>query len=150
MLVCIAGCFAACKKDDAPEFDLVAQWRIDTALIRNFVKEKGLENVYKSEEYGIFYQVLEPGDGVGISGNASVTADYEGRLINGTVFESAQNVTFSMREVIPCWVFGLAQIQNGGTVRIISPSYYGYQNIANQKIPANSILDFTVSVKDVK
>lgn len=148
LLVCIAGCFAACKKD-TPEFDHLAQFKIDTVLIRNFINEKGLQNVQKDGELGIFYQILAPGTEDVITKTSTVTADYEGRLLDGKVFESATNQTFPINQVIPSWQFGLPLIKKGGTIRIIAPSFYGYRNIANEKIPANSVLDFTVTVKDV-
>ncbi|HMI05765.1 MAG TPA: FKBP-type peptidyl-prolyl cis-trans isomerase [Pedobacter sp.] len=148
LLVCIAGCFAACKKNEKP-FDDVAQFQIDTAAIRSFVKAKGL-NVLKSEKYGIFYQIIEPG-----TGNATfdrftiVNADYEGRFLDGTVFDSGTNIDFSLEGVIQAWQFAVPEIQKGGTIRFITPSFYAYKNFANDRIPANSILDFTVTIKNI-
>lgn len=148
-MVCIAGCFVACKKNEKP-FDDVAQFKIDTAAIRNFVTSKGL-NMEKSEKYGIFYQIIEPGTGEAtFDRNTVITGDYEGRFLDGTVFGSDTNIDFSLEGVIPAWQFAVPEIQKGGTIRFITPSFYGYKNIANSRIPANSILDFTVTIKNIK
>ncbi|HKG05061.1 MAG TPA: FKBP-type peptidyl-prolyl cis-trans isomerase [Pedobacter sp.] len=149
LLVGIAGCFAACKKNDTPEFDHVGQFKIDTVLIRNFVNEKELEDVIKDEEFGIFYQIIAPGAGdVTIANNSTINADYKGRLLNGNVFDSGVSQQFSLSQVIPSWQF-VTKIKKGGTIRIIAPSFYGYRNIANDRIPANSVLDFDITVNDI-
>lgn len=149
LLVCIAGCFAACKKNETP-FDEVAQFRIDTAAIRSYVIAKGI-TVTKDPETGIFYQIIEPGTGtIEYNGLTSITADYEGRLLNGTVFDTQTAISFTLNGVIPAWQFAIPKIQKGGKIRFITPSFYAYQNFANNRIPANSPLDFTVTLKDVK
>jgi len=146
--VCLAGCLAACKKNTVVEFDEAAQFQKDTVLIREYIRKNGLDMV-KSSDYGIFYQVIAPGEGTSIDGLSVITADYTGKIMDGEVFETSTNSTFPLKNVIPCWYFALQQIKKGGTIRFISPSFYGYKNIANNKIPANSILDFTVTVTDV-
>lgn len=149
LLVCIAGCFAACKKNEKP-FDDVAQFQIDTAAIRSFVTSKGLV-MEKNEKYGIFSQKINPGTGDAIFNEKTlITADYEGRFLDGTVFDSRKDVEFNLDGVIPAWQYGVPLIQKGGTIRFITPSFYGYKNIANNRVPANSILDFTVTIKEIK
>ena len=41
-------------------------------------------------------------------------------------------------------------LSKGTKIRIITPSYWAYQNMSNSKIPANSSLDFTIEVVDIK
>jgi len=149
IMVCIAGCFAACKKD-TPAFDEVAQFSADTTAIRAYIKEKGL-TFLKNEKYGIFYQITNPGTGnVTYNGLTQVTASYEGRFLSGVAFDSSTSASFPLQNVIPAWQFAVPQIQKGGSIRFISPSFYGYRNVANERIPANSILDFTVTVIDLQ
>jgi FKBP-type peptidyl-prolyl cis-trans isomerase FkpA len=148
ILVCIAGCFAACKKNEKP-FDDVAQFKIDTAAIRSFVNAKGI-NALKNEQYGIFYEIIDPGTGdASFDRNTVINADYEGRFLDGKVFDSGTNKDFSLEGVIDAWQIGVPLIQKGGTVRFITPSFYAYRNIPNSRIPANSILDFTVKINNI-
>jgi FKBP-type peptidyl-prolyl cis-trans isomerase FkpA len=48
------------------------------------------------------------------------------------------------------WQIGIPYIQKGGKIRLLIPSYYGYGNRAAGSIPANSILDFTITLSNVQ
>jgi FKBP-type peptidyl-prolyl cis-trans isomerase FkpA len=153
LMVCIAGCFAACRKDDeAPAFDYLTQFKTDTVAIRSFIKEKGLNSAFiKDSEYGIFYQIEEAGAGDDIINSGSIiTVDYEGRFLSGAVFDSRNDEKFTLRSSIAAWQFAVPLIKKGGRIRVITPSFYAYRNIANERIPANSILDFTITLKKVE
>jgi len=148
LLVCIAGCFTACKKD---EHDAEKQFTADTTAIRNFIVANKISAI--KDQSGIFYQIIAPGSGsVTYSTTTSVTSDYEGRLLNGQVFDSSKGtpITFTLGGVITGWQLGIPKIQKGGTIRLLIPSYYGYENRTVGSIPANSVLDFTVTLTDVK
>ena len=146
--------FAACKKstpvDDS--YDPLPQFKADTTAIRAFVKTNNI-TVLK-DSYGIFYQVIDPGAGsIVYSATTKVTADYEGKLLNGTIFDSTKGtpITFTLGQVIPGWQIGLQRIQKGGKIRLIIPSYYAYGTSSpSSLIPANSILDFTITLTDVQ
>lgn len=152
LLVCIAGCFAACKKNfDTDTYDPEPQFKADTTAIRAFVNANNIPAL--KDSYGIFYQIIEPGSGnVTYRANTQIKADYEGRLLNGTVFDSSKGtpITFQLGQVIPGWQIGIQKIQKDGKIRLIVPSYYAYGNVAQGSvIPANSILDFTITLTDV-
>jgi FKBP-type peptidyl-prolyl cis-trans isomerase FkpA len=150
LLVCIAGCFAACKKDSAENFDAEAQYQADTTAIRAFVKANNIDA--KKDASGVFYQVLSPGTGdVTPTSTSKITAAYEGRLLNGTVFDSAASFgPFTFNQVITGWGIGLPYIKKGGKIRLIIPSYFGYGNQAVGTLPANAILDFTITLNDLQ
>lgn len=151
-MVCIAGCFAACKKTDVGElYDPVPQFKADTTAIRAFVKANNIP-VLKNEQYGVFYQIIAPGTGsLTYATTTKITVDYEGRLLNGTIFDASKGVlqTFTLGTLIPGWQIGVPYIQKGGQIRLFIPSYYGYGEIARTGIPANSVLDFTITLNDV-
>lgn len=109
-----------------------------------------------------------------------VTVKYEGKLVsNGVVFDKndeAAGMKNSLGGFIDGWKIaflpkkvkddagkeykmesliglpGLTELglQKGSKIRIILPSPYGYQNREQQKIPANSPLDFTIEVLKVE
>ncbi|WP_316831420.1 FKBP-type peptidyl-prolyl cis-trans isomerase [Pedobacter aquatilis] len=156
LLVCIAGCFAACKKADSSidTYDAVAQFKADTTEIRAFVKKNNL-TVLKNEQYGVFYQIIQPGSGnLVYSASTGINVEYEGRLLSGTVFDSSSGtpVSLTLGNLIPGWQIGIPYIQKGGVIRLLIPSYYGYGNIARNApqsvIPANAPLDFTITLHD--
>jgi len=100
--------------------------------------------------------------------------NYEGKLVtSGVVFDEAEMEAgkyLSLGRVISGWqiaflpkqikdkqgnvrnVGGLTDIglQKGAKIRFVLPSPYGYQNVAQGSIPANSPLDFYIEVLEVK
>lgn len=151
-LVCIVSFFAACKKDEVVEtYDPEPQFRADTTAIRAFIKTNNIPAL--KDSYGIFYQILEPGTGsVTYTTATKITAEYEGKLLNGTVFDSSKGtpVSFTLGGFIPGWQIGIQKIQKGGKIRLIIPSYYAYGTRSpSSSVPANSILDFNITLTDV-
>lgn len=151
LLACIVFCFAACKKvDNTPPYDPAPQFKADTTAIRAFVKANNIP-VLKNENYGVFYQIIEPGTGtLTFPLSTRITVDYEGKLLNGTVFDTSNGtpVTFTLGNLIAGWKIGIPYIQKGGKIRFFVPSYYGYGTASSSKIPANSVLDFTVTLSN--
>jgi len=151
LLVCIVGFFAACKKDDVEVYDPEPQFRADTTAIGLFVKTNGIPAI--KDPSGIYYQIIDPGVGsITYYTTTKITADYEGKLLNGTIFDSTKGtpISFSLGGVIPGWQFGIPKIQKGGKIRLIIPSYYAYGTRSpSSLIPANSILDFNITLTDV-
>lgn len=152
LLVCIAGCFAACKKSSGDNSDQEAQFSADTTAIRAYVKANNITAI--KDNSGIFYQIIAPGTGtVSYLASTKITADYEGKLLNGTIFDTTTGkapVSFTLGQVIAGWQFGIPLIQKGGKIRLLIPSYYGYGDRAIGAIPANSILDFNITLTDVQ
>ncbi|WP_316821080.1 FKBP-type peptidyl-prolyl cis-trans isomerase [Pedobacter gandavensis] len=149
LLVCIATCFAACSKD----FDQDAQSKKDKELIQKFIADHKIPDVIEDKS-GIFYQVITRGDvAVIFNANTQITAQYEGRLLNGTVFDNGRGeaITFPLGGVIPGWQIGIPKINKGGEIRLIIPSQLAYGNTSpSGSIPKNSVLDFTVKLIDAK
>jgi len=149
LLVGLAGCFASCSKDS---FDADAQFRNDTTAIRKFITDRKIPAI--KDKSGVFYQIIAPGSGsVAYTANTSITAEYEGRLLDGAVFDGTKSgtpLTFALGGVITGWQIAIPFIQPGGQIRMILPSGYGYGNSAAGAIPANSILDFTVTLTAAK
>jgi FKBP-type peptidyl-prolyl cis-trans isomerase FkpA len=152
LFACIAACLTACKRTQIEETDVIPQFKKDTAAINAFVKANNLTNGTMHPEYGIYTQVINPGAGnVAYKGATKITANYVGRLLNGTIFDETKGVprTFYLGEVISGWQYGIPMIQKGGQIRLIIPSLYAYGTRANGPVPANSVLDFTITITDL-
>ena len=152
LLICLAGFLFACGKDKET-FDAEAQFKADTTAIRAFVVANNIP-VLKTTQ-GLFYQIITPGSGsVTYTASTKVTADYTGKLLNGTTFDTTigkSPIEFSLGGVIAGWQIGIPLIQNGGTIRLLIPSYYAYGNSSpSGLIPENSILDFNVTLRNVQ
>lgn len=153
LLICIAGCFTACVKNNNPSdnVDQEAQLKTDTLLIRKFITDNKIPAL--KDKSGVFYQIINPGTGsFTYTSSTTVTANYEGRLLNGNVFDSSKGtpISFPLNGVIAGWQIGVPYIQKGGQIRLIIPSGLAYGPQGNGPIGPNTVLDFTISLTDLK
>lgn len=106
---------------------------------------------------GLQIMTLEPAadaNAVKPGAQATVTVHYEGRLIDGTIFDSSyqrnEPISFGLQQVIAGWTEGLQQMQVGEKARLVIPSQLGYGNRKAGKIPAGSVLIFDVELLAVR
>lgn len=140
----IVGAFASCKKDS---YDAEKQAKIDDGLIVDFIAKNSIAAVKHSS--GIYYQIITPGSGdVSFNSSTTVVVNYEGRLLNGSVFDkSSAAATFVLGKLIQGWQIGIPLIQKGGRIRLIVPSGLAYKNQSpGSGIPENAVLDFTIDL----
>ncbi len=104
---------------------------------------------------GLQYQVITQGTGKKPSKNDLVTVDYEGKLINGQVFDSSykrgQPATFPVNGVIPGWTEALQLMSEGSTWMLYVPSTLAYGEAgAGGLIGPNETLVFKVHLISIK
>jgi len=79
-----------------------------------------------------------------------VQVHYEGKMLDGTVFDSSiargQPVTFPLTGVIPGWTEGLQLMKEGAKYRFYIPSKLAYGETGASTIPPNSVLTFDVEL----
>ncbi|KTT76690.1 FKBP-type peptidyl-prolyl cis-trans isomerase [Sphingomonas endophytica] len=100
---------------------------------------------------GLRYQVLKAGDVKGARPtDADVTlVNYEGRLVDGTVFDKSQQPTpLPVTGVVPGFSEGLKLMHKGAKYRFWIKPELGYGARATGPIPANSTLVFDVELQD--
>lgn len=105
---------------------------------------------------GLQYRVLKPGKGVSPSGEQVVSVTYVGRFPGGKTFDSSTKpVPFPLNKVIKGFSEGLALMRKGATYRFWIPPALGYgakeirDDDGTVAIPANSILQFDVTLVDI-
>lgn len=108
----------------------------------------------KVTKSGLQYKVIEEGTGEKPGPNDVVIVHYQGRLIDGTVFDSSiergEPATFAVGQVIPGWVEGLQMMQEGATWQLTIPSELAYGNHGTGPIQPNSTLIFDVKLLKVQ
>lgn len=127
--------------------------------------EEGLLQGYLTEnnitvpalESGLIYIEKEEGTGAKAESGKTVVVHYEGRLLDGTVFDSSlergEPIEFPLGvgHVIPGWDEGISRMNVGGKAQLIIPSHLAYgERGAGNKVPAYSTLVFDVELVDVK
>jgi FKBP-type peptidyl-prolyl cis-trans isomerase FkpA len=97
---------------------------------------------------------ITPGSGPFVQAPDGVLIEYEGRLENGTVFDSSAGkgpVPLLASQVIPGFTQGLLKMQKGGRYKLRIPSDLAYGATPPQggPIPPNANLEFDVNVVQV-
>jgi FKBP-type peptidyl-prolyl cis-trans isomerase FkpA len=100
---------------------------------------------------GLVYKTLKPGDGPSPQPTDKVKVNYEGRLTNGTVFDSSykrgQPAEFGLNQVIKCWTEGVAKMKVGEKARLVCPSDIAYGDHGHPPtIPGGATLVFDVEL----
>lgn len=84
----------------------------------------------KTMKDGLQYKVIDQGKGAMPKLTDSVTVDYEGKLIDGKVFDSSyqrgQPATFKVSDVIEGWQQALTNMKEGATWEVYVPSKLAY------------------------
>ena len=105
---------------------------------------------------GLQYQVLQHGTGtVSPKVTDTVKVHYEGKLLDGTVFDSSiargQPISFPLNGVIPGWTEGLQLMKVGDKFKFVIPANLAYgANSPSPAIPPNSTLVFEVELLGIE
>ncbi|MFT4062898.1 MAG: FKBP-type peptidyl-prolyl cis-trans isomerase [Edaphocola sp.] len=99
--------------------------------------------------HGFFYVIDDRGSGAYPNGCSEVTVNYRGSLANGSVFDTASNITLPISGLMAGWQQGLALLKKGGRITLYIPPTLAYGDQATSGIPANSILIYSIELLDV-
>ena len=121
----------------------------------NFLAENAKREGVKVTESGLQYEVLTPALGMKPVAADTVSCHYEGRLIDGTVFDSSyrrgEPASFPLQGVIRGWTEGLQLMSIGSKFRFFIPFElaYGAQG-AGGSIPPYAALVFDVELLGIE
>jgi peptidyl-prolyl cis-trans isomerase A (cyclophilin A) len=120
-------------------------------------KLEKLTEGFEKTASGLYYKILEKGNGAKAQKGKKVSVHYSGALDNGQVFDSSykrnQPIEFALGvgQVIEGWDEGIALLSVGDKARFVIPSHLGYGSRgAGGVIPPNATLVFDVELKNVK
>lgn len=103
---------------------------------------------FKSTASGLKYRVLREGTGRTPKPTDMVLVNYEGKLMDGTIFDSSyvrgQPINFPLNQVIPGWTEGLQLMKEGAEYEFIIPYQLAYGAAGASSIPPKSDLYFRV------
>jgi FKBP-type peptidyl-prolyl cis-trans isomerase len=115
-----------------------------------FLAENGARPEVLTTASGLQYEVLTEGDGEKPGPQDTVLVHYEGKLIDGTVFDSSydqEQAEIPLDRVIQGWAEGIQLMGVGSKYKFYIPSNLAYgANGAGQVIPPYSTLIFTVEL----
>jgi len=119
-----------------------------------FLAENAKKSGVKTTASGLEYKVIEQGSGPKPSATDTVTVNYEGKLIDGTVFDSSYQrgkpATFPLNRVIKGWTEGLQLMSVGSKYKLFIPAKLAYgEQGAGDRIGPNETLIFTVELLSI-
>lgn len=127
--------------------------RQNLAKETNFLTANGKKSGIKTTASGLQYEVLKQGTGKTPTAKDKVKVHYEGKLLDGTIFDSSykrgEPITFPLDQVIKGWTEGLQLMKEGSKYRLFVPSKLGYGEAGNSDIEPNTLLIFDVELLEV-
>jgi FKBP-type peptidyl-prolyl cis-trans isomerase len=150
LLVGLAGCgdhFAAdvariSAKEQAAAAQAAGAW-----LAKN-AKDAGVKTLPDGLQYRIVSTV--PGNGPHPVMGDEVKVNYEGALIDGTVFDSSykrgQPAEFAVGEVVPAWNEALQMMKPGDVWYLYVPPALGYGPMGRGPVPGNAVMVFKIEL----
>ncbi|MEX0720351.1 MAG: FKBP-type peptidyl-prolyl cis-trans isomerase [Balneolaceae bacterium] len=164
-----AGLNTGLSDADAQISDMEAQ-QVIQSYIQEISMQQGSENLEEGESFlaenlenedvvetesGLQYKVIEEGTGESPSATDVVRVDYEGKLVNGEIFDSSyqrgEPIEFPLSGVIPGWTEGVQLMKEGATYEFYIPGNLAYGENPPQGSPIgpNATLIFKVELLEI-
>ena len=139
------------------EIKTAKQKIVDDSLLQAYFAKNNLHPTKTAS--GLYYIIKNEGTGDLPKPGHVMNMYYTGRLLNGNIFDTNQDSTFHHQDplrvdlgkgkVIKGWDEGLAMLKKGAVASFFIPSSLAYGPKDRGPIPANSVLIFDVTVKDI-
>lgn len=122
---------------------------------KKFLDDNGKREGVVTTESGLQYEVVKKAEGAQPKATDVVTVHYEGKLTDGSVFDSSiergSPIDLPVGGVIPGWVEGLQLMHVGEKYKLYIPSELAYgEQSPTPAIPANSVLVFDLELIAIK
>ena len=135
---------------DQRDFQIHERRKANLAYLDNYKKQKGVVALPS----GLLYKVVRKGDGALPADTSTVEVHYEGKLIDGSIFDSSyqrgETTSFPLNQVIKGWQEGLKLMPVGSEYELVIPYTLAYGEVGTRGIPPFSTLIFKVELKDIK
>lgn len=119
-----------------------------------FLADNAKKEGVKTLPSGVQYKVITEGSGEIPADTSMVVANYEGRLIDGTVFDSSyqrgEPITFRANQVIKGWTEALCHMPVGSVWEVYIPQELAYGERNQGQIKPFSTLIFKIELKEIK
>ena len=109
--------------------------------IEKHLKKKNIE--CEKSASGLYYKILEEGEGEFIQFTNKVSVTYKGTFLDGKIFdEQTEPIELPVAEQINAWKEIMLSLKKGAKAYMVVPPQLGYGSYEVAKIKPNSILIF--------
>jgi FKBP-type peptidyl-prolyl cis-trans isomerase FkpA len=128
---------------------------IEKAQAKTYLDQAGREAGAVVTPSGMVFRTVTPGTGATPTPTDRVSVQYEGRLTDGTVFDSTKKrggvpATFPLNGVIKCWTEGVGRMKVGEKAVLTCPSAIAYGDSGRPPtIPGGATLIFDVELVSI-
>lgn len=127
---------SACEEDE------YGDWK--TMNLKWYEQHKDDDGFVRTES-GLCYRIIHQGYLRRPNSGSAVRADYTGKLIDGTEFDSGQFYRY-LAEAIPGWQEGLQLMRGGARFEFYIPAELAYGEEGQGTIPPHSVLIFDITL----
>jgi FKBP-type peptidyl-prolyl cis-trans isomerase len=118
---------------------------------KQFLAKLNFEKSVAMTASGLRYKIISYGSSPKPNATSTVKCLYEGKLIDGKIFDSTRNRNnepseFPLDAVIPAWTEGLQHIGVGGKIILYAPPSLAYGSRRTGPIPPDSVLIFEIEL----
>ncbi len=116
--------------------------------IEKYLKRKNIQ--CEKSASGLYYKILEEGEGDFIQFTDKVMVKYKGSFMSGETFdEQTEPIELAVSQQINAWKEIMLQLKKGSKAYLVAPPQLGYGGYKIEKVPPNSILIFELEVVEV-
>lgn len=120
---------------------------------RDFLKDNATREEVQVTESGLQYIIQNPGNELRATKRHKVLAHYQGKHINGEVFDSTYGgdpIEFRLSQVIKGWTEGLQHIGEGGRIILFVPPRLAYGRAGKRpQIKKDETLIFIIDLIEI-
>lgn len=139
LILFILGACATYSDEELKSFD---------NKIKSYLKKKDI--ICEKSSSGLYYKIIEEGEGDYIQYKDHVHFKYKGEFIDGKVFDEQKDpVEFDVSTLIAGWKEIMLELKPGGKAYLVVPPHLGYGTKNLDDIPKNSILVYELEVVEV-
>jgi FKBP-type peptidyl-prolyl cis-trans isomerase FklB len=158
-LICLTflstASFAAYGPPDESSANVSVQAEQNKKAGEEFLKNNKTKAGVVNLQSGLQYKVLKEGTGPIPTDSSTVVVNYEGKLLNGTIFDSSyqrgESASFPVTGVIAGWTEALKLMKKGSIWELYIPSNLAYgEQGSPSAIGPNETLIFKVELLDVQ
>jgi FKBP-type peptidyl-prolyl cis-trans isomerase len=141
------------KVNELAQKRAAAQAEVEKKKGAEFLDNAAKQSGASKTPSGIVIRTIKAGEGGSPSATDVVKVHYEGKLPDGTIFDSSiqrgQPAEFPLNQVVPCWTEALQKMKKGEKAQIVCPAAVAYGDKGSPPtIPPGATLSFEVELLD--